>query len=151
MSEIIDAEILTSDGKDGDPPLQENNPIAPRTLDLIAQEDGPYLEVTKDTVRPNLPAIARRYSLDYMVHWDEKTAGFYKFSPELGIWKLIDAHLVQWEVSALLKTLAEEWEASQLLFKRTPQLINALLALLKGCSPMGTAPAPAAQLSPGPR
>lgn len=129
--------VPLSDGSD-DFSAQETSKAHSSQVDEVEQTEGPVLFIDADKVKPNLPALAKQYSLQEGVAYCAKTGSFYSYEPIPCIWVPRDHSWMQWSVSRYLKGVAEKKDAVMLLVKRTPGLTKSILEFVKGCAPMGT-------------
>lgn len=126
-----------SDGSDGFP-AQKTSTTPTAHLDEVEQAEGPVLFIDADKVKPNLPALAKQYSLQEGIAYCAKTGSFHSYEPIPRIWVPRDQCWMQWSVSRYLKGVADKKDAVMLLIKRTPGLTKSILEFVKGCAPMGT-------------
>lgn len=125
------------DGTD-DSPQHETSTAPSAQVDEVEQTEGPVLFIDADKVKPNLPALAKQYSLQEGIAYCAKTETFFSYEPIPRAWVPRDHSWMQWSVSRYLKGVADKKDAVMLLVKRTPGLTKSILEFVKGCAPMGT-------------
>lgn len=109
---------------------------------IIEKEFGPILINDGEKSVLNQLAFAAWFASKHQVAFRAMDGNLVQYSDEQGVWRKATKHALIKQMAGMLKELADEVKAPELLAKRKNGLLKDLLHLVCACRPFGEPPAP---------
>jgi P4 family phage/plasmid primase-like protien len=110
---------------------------ASEKIDPIVQEYGPLLLIEGDDVTVNQIAVAKKFTVECGISFDETAGQFRQYDASSGVLKILNDAKAKLALGAFLKLVAEKENAPGLIMMRTNAMLASILNLARGIAVMG--------------
>ena len=115
------------------PPSAPLPEIAQRIEALVAMHGDPWVLTKKGVLVINQAFFAAYYGDKHQVFYSPEETRFYRYEGEKsGLWSEQTSDNIRWQFAGDIKKIADDQDKPQLINLRTTQLLNALVAMLRG-------------------